>query len=96
MLKAALAADLTDKLVIATPAKKADGSLKKHVWFVRGEFKTVCQGSRLLRSAIGFGAGGTKIETHVEVYDLASNSATPFLTFSTTGGSGAEPGAIWA
>lgn len=94
MLKAALVADLTDKLVIASPARKADASLKKHVWFVRGEFKTVCQGSRLLRSAIGFGAGGTKVETHVEVYDLASNSATPFLTFSTTGGSGAEPGAI--
>jgi hypothetical protein len=48
----------------------------------------------LLRSAIGFGAGGTKVETRVEVYDLSQNSGTPFLTFSTTGGSGSEPGAI--
>jgi len=63
---------------------------------VRGEFVKVQQGSRLLRSAVGFGAGGTKLETRVEVYDLAQNSTTPFLTFSTTGGSGAEPGAILA
>ncbi len=94
MLKAALVTDLSDKLVIAMPARKADWSLKKRAWIVCGEFKTVYQGSRLLRGAIGFGAGGTKVETHVEVYDLASDSATPFLTFTTTGGSGAEPGAI--
>jgi hypothetical protein len=96
MLKAAMVADLSDKLVIAMPARKADSSLKKRAWIVRGEIKTVYQGSRFLRGAIGFGAGGTKVETHVEVYDLASDSATPFLTFSTTGGSGAEPGAVLA
>jgi len=95
-LKVAMVADLSDKLVISMPARKADWSLKKRAWIVRGEFKTVYQGSRLLRGAIGFGAGGTKVETHVEVYDLASDSATPFLTFSTTGGSGSEPGAILA
>jgi len=94
MLKAAMVADLTDKLVLAAPAKKSDWTLKKNAWIVRGEFTKVYQGSRLLRSAVGFGAGGTKIETRVQVYDLASDSATPFLTFSTTGGSGAEPGAI--
>jgi hypothetical protein len=54
------------------------------------------QGSRLLRSAVGFGVGGSKVETRVEVYDLAQNPGTPFLTFSTTGGSGSEPGAILA
>jgi len=63
---------------------------------VRGEFTAVCQGSRLLRSAIGFGAGQTTMETRVEVYNLAQDSSTPFLTFSTTGGSGSEPGAILA
>jgi len=50
----------------------------------------------LLRSTLGFGAGGTTMETRVEVYDLAQNPGTPFLTFSTTGGSGSEPGAILA
>jgi hypothetical protein len=96
MLKTAMAADLTDRLVPAVAGTKADWSRHQNAWLVRGEFTTVKQGSRLLRSAIGFGAGGTKIETRVEVYDLAQDPGTPFLTFTTTGGSGAEPGAILA
>lgn len=96
MLKTAMTADLTDRLIPAVPGTKADGSRGQNAWLVRGEFTTVYQGSRLLRSAIGFGAGGTKVETRVQVYDLAQNSGTPFLTFSTTGGSGSEPGAIMA
>jgi hypothetical protein len=94
MLKTAIAADLTDKLVPASAVGKGKQSGLKNAWLVRGEFITVKQGSRLLRSAIGFGAGGTKVETRVQVYDLLQNPDTPFLTFSTTGGSGAEPGAI--
>lgn len=96
MLKTAMAADLTDRLVPAVPGTKSDGSRHENAWLVRGEFITVQQGSRLLRSAIGFGAGGTTVETRVQIYDLAQNSGTPFLTFSTTGGSGSEPGAILA
>ena len=94
MLKTAMVADLTDKLVPAVPGTQSDGSRTRNAWLVRGEFTTVRQGSRLLRSAIGFGAGQTTVETRVEVYDLAQNPGTPFLTFSTTGGSGSEPGAI--
>jgi hypothetical protein len=96
MLKTAMATDLTNRLVPAASATKADCNCNRNVWLVRGEFTTVDQGSRLLRSAIGFGAGGTKVETRVQVYDLAQNPGTPFLTFSTTGGSGSEPGAILA
>jgi len=96
MLKTAMVADLTDRLVPAVPGTKSDGSRNKNAWLVRGEFTTVDQGSRLLRSAIGFGAGGSKVETRVQVYDLAQNPGMPFLTFSTTGGSGSEPGAILA
>jgi hypothetical protein len=96
MLKKAMAADLTDRLVVAVPGRKSDGSRHGNAWLVTGEFTRVEQGSRLLRSAIGFGAGGTKLETRVKVYDLAQDSSSPFLTFSTTGGSNAEPGAIAA
>jgi hypothetical protein len=53
----------------------------------------VKQGSRVLRSAVGLGAGGTKMEVHVEVYDLSQGIGKPFLTFNTSGGSNAEPGA---
>jgi hypothetical protein len=96
MLKTAIAADLTDRLVPAAAVGKGKQSGLKNAWLVRGEFTRVEQGSRLLRSAIGFGTGGTKLETRVEVCDLAQDSGVPFLTFSTTGGSGSEPGAILA
>ncbi len=94
MLKTAIVADLTARLVPALDASKSVVPPGSHAWLVRGQFVTVKQGSRLLRSAIGFGAGGTKVETRVQVYDLADPSAPPIMTFSTTGGSGAEPGAI--
>jgi hypothetical protein len=96
MLKTAMATDLTDKLVPATAVGRGKQSGLKNAWLVRGEFTTVKQGSRLLRGTVGFGAGGTKMETRVEVYDLAQNPGTPFLTFSTTGGSNSEPGAVLA
>ncbi|MEM6884952.1 MAG: DUF4410 domain-containing protein [Verrucomicrobiota bacterium] len=63
-------------------------------WVVGGTFTLVNQGSRALRATIGFGAGGTKVETDVYVYDIASKSPTPFRVFRTTGGSGAQPGAV--
>ena len=95
MLSTGLAKEITDRLVPAIAENKPANQREKNAWLVRGEFVTVKQGSRLLRSAIGFGAGGTKLETRVQVYD-AQNPAAPFLTFSTTGGSNAEPGAILA
>ncbi len=96
MLKTAMVADLNDRLVPAVPGRNSDWTRTRNAWLVRGQFVTVYQGSRLLRSAIGFGAGQTRVETRVEVYNLAQNPGTPFLTFSTTGGSGSEPGAILA
>ncbi len=64
------------------------------VWLIEGRFLRVDQGSRALRAFIGFGAGRTHVETEVTVYDLSVSSQTPAFTFQTTGGSGAEPGAI--
>jgi len=67
--------------------------LPKTGWLVSGEFLRVNTGSRILRAGVGLGAGGTKMETRVHVYDLAA-SAQPFLTFETTGGSNAMPGLL--
>ena len=93
MLQTGIVTDLTDRLV---PAAEMNPKVTKrgNVWILRGDFVTVNQGSRLLRGAIGFGAGGTKVETRVRVFHPGNE--TPFLTFATTGGSGAEPGAILA
>jgi hypothetical protein len=96
ILNVAMTTDLTDRLAPAVRGMKSSKTRLKNAWLIRGEFVTVKQGSRLLRGAIGFGAGGTKEETRVQVYDLAQAWDTPFLTFTTTGGSGAEPGAILA
>jgi hypothetical protein len=77
------------------PAERASsvGRLPKTGWLVAGEFLRVNTGSRILRSGVGLGAGGTKMETRVLVYDLASGTE-PFLTFETTGGSNAMPGLL--
>jgi hypothetical protein len=61
-------------------------------WLVTGDITRINEGSRILRMAIGLGAGGTKVETRVRVTNLPSSNQ-PFLSFNTTGGSGAEPGA---
>jgi len=77
------------------PARRATdvGKLPRKGWLVTGTFERVNPGSRWLRVGIGLGAGGTKMETRVAVYDLASGRK-PFLTFATTGGSNAMPGMI--
>jgi hypothetical protein len=94
MMVTGITTDLTKRLIPAVSAEKAHHPKHENAWLITGEFVRVNQGSRLLRGAIGFGAGGTKLETHIEVYDLANGGTKPFLTFSTTGGSNAEPGAL--
>lgn len=83
---------LSDHVAPAQPTGKIAG-LPKSGWLVTGEFLRVNTGSRILRSGVGLGAGGTKMETRVNVIDLASGPA-PFLTFETTGGSNAMPGLL--
>ena len=63
-------------------------------WLIEGRFDRVNQGSRMLRSVVGFGFGGTKMDTSVLVYDLSGPKPRPFLLIETTGGSNAAPGAI--
>jgi len=68
---------------------------KGNFWLVKGVYDRVNQGSRALRIGIGFGAGGTKLETRVQILDLSRKQPAPFLSMLTTGGSGMAPGA-WA
>lgn len=85
---------LVERLPVLAPARKTPASLPANGWLIRGKFVRVNQGSRALRTAVGFGAGATKMETRVEIFDLARSSNAPFLSFGTTGGSNAEPGAV--
>ena len=61
-------------------------------WLVSGEFTRIQEGSRFWRMAIGLGMGRTYRATRVAVRNLPAKNR-PFLTFDTTGGSGASPGA---
>lgn len=75
-------------------ALRRDASVTRTpAWLVTGRFLVVNQGSRALRAAVGFGAGGTKVETFVTVQDLSGPEPRVFLQFVTTGGSNAQPGA---
>ncbi len=99
-----MASDLSDDLLhslgpLGIPAHEIGDTASvqtapQAAWLIRGQFKDVVQGSRALRSLVGFGSGRTKLETDVEIYDLSLSTQAPLLTFQTTGGSGSEPGAL--
>jgi hypothetical protein len=74
-------------------------------WLVSGEFITVDQGSRALRTAIGAGAGETTLQTNVYVYDLsisktqyvyAFRTGVPDASGDTGSGSGSAPAGLSA
>ena len=64
-------------------------------WLLEGNYSRANSGNRALRMAVGFGAGGTKMETTARLSDLSSRPSREFLKLVTTGGSGMAPGA-WA
>jgi hypothetical protein len=88
-----LVSDLSRSVI---PAIRQNGSRRTRAdaWLITGAFVRVNAGSRVLRGLIGIGAGGTKMETVVRVYDLSHLSNEPVLQFETSGGSNAEPGAV--
>lgn len=92
LLQSATVERVTKKLVPAVPLAAGDIPAREEAWLVTGRYVRVNQGSRALRTVLGFGLGGTKLETEVTVYDLSGRKPRPFLTFRTTGGSGAQPG----
>jgi len=79
------------------PAVPLTGKMRpeKGAWIVEGSFLRLNQGSRLLRSIVGLGAGGTKMEarTTVSVAGLRGSRKT-IAEIETTGGSNAEPGLL--
>jgi hypothetical protein len=57
--------------------------LPDHGWLVAGEFITVFQGSRALRTLVGGGEGETTMQTNVYVYDLSISKTQYLLSFRT-------------
>lgn len=98
--QAAFAKRLVERLGknIAPATAIADGASvpRSNAWLIEGSFDRIHQGSRALRSILGWGLGGTKMECVVRVYDLQKGRKEPFAVIETTGGSNAEPGAIFS
>lgn len=92
LLVDAIASDIAKNLgpakIVSSPAQAGPNG-----WLVTGDFTRLNEGNRYLRMFIGLGAGGTKMETRVRVINLPASNP-PFLTFNTTGGSGAAFGAV--
>jgi hypothetical protein len=57
--------------------------LPDHGWLVAGQFVTIYQGSRALRTAVGLGLGETTMQTNVYVYDLDISKTQYVLAFRT-------------
>ncbi|HSI87336.1 MAG: DUF4410 domain-containing protein [Candidatus Methylacidiphilales bacterium] len=75
---------LTERLQKIAPTYKSwKDDLPDHGWMIGGEFKKVYQGSRALRTAFGFGAGETTLQTRVYVYDLSVSKTRYVLSFDT-------------
>jgi hypothetical protein len=85
-----LVADLVKLGFHASRAKRGtvarDGDL-----VVDGQFIDIDEGNRLKRIVIGFGAGGSKVNTNVQVYQGGTHNK--LLAFSTHADSGEMPGA---
>jgi len=91
---------LTERLakhVAPARAIGADDAVPRgNVWLIEGEFSRVHQGSRALRAVLGWGLGGTKMECVTRVYRMHSGKKDPLALIETTGGSNAEPGAVFS
>lgn len=85
---------VTKRLRPATAVPRGHPRKRDTAWLVTGNFVRVNQGSRVLRTVVGFGLGATKLETEVRVYDLSRPKDPPILTFVTTGGTNSQPGVV--
>lgn len=81
-----------ESALLAAGQNRGAGAHSVPTWVISGQFTRVNQGSRALRVVVGLGAGGTKMETAVQMFDPAAPGHEPALAFRTTGGSGAKPG----
>jgi hypothetical protein len=75
---------LVDRLMKLAPTESRwVDELPDHGWMVAGEFVTVDQGSRALRTFVGGGMGQTTMQTQVYVYDLSISKTQYVLSFRT-------------
>ncbi|MET0153668.1 MAG: DUF4410 domain-containing protein [Candidatus Binatia bacterium] len=72
----------------ASSGQVADGTLA-----IEGQFVTIDEGNRLRRVAIGFGAGASDVQTHVQLYLGTPTGPRLVDEFESDAGSSRKPGA---
>lgn len=60
---------------------------------IDGQFVTIDEGNTARRLIIGFGAGAAKLDTRVNIYQVANGATASLLDFTTHADSGKMPGA---
>jgi len=87
-----------NKDVLPTSVLQAGAKVPRGpVWILEGEFLRINQGSRALRAVVGWGLGGTKMESLTRVYSVEKSGRQREVgRIVTTGGSNAEPGAVFS
>jgi hypothetical protein len=91
-------AERLSKYIVPSEVLNPSAALPEgRVWIVQGRFIRLHQGSRALRSLVGFGLGKTRTDAVVEIFRPGKKGRLlPVASFSTTGGSNAEPGALFS
>ena len=69
--------------------------LPNNALLIDGSLVKVEEGSLTERLVIGLGLGASKLDTHVNVYQISNNHLKKVLDFSTHADSGRMPGAAW-
>jgi hypothetical protein len=75
-------------------AERAAGHPKNftNALLVEGQFLSIDEGNRTERMVIGFGAGRTAVEAHVQVYEVTPEGQKEIEEFQATTKSGRKPG----
>ena len=96
----AVAHDLADALVkdlqdlgFVVERRPRGTPVSGNVLIVDGQFLNVDEGNRLKRLVIGFGAGASKLDTRVQVYQVSGGTPRRVLEFETHVESAKMPGA---
>lgn len=88
-----VAADLTQKNITATCLQRGVPPTGSNVLVLDGVFTDISEGNRLRRMVIGLGAGASKLNAVVQVYQKSDGGSRELIDFSTTADSGYMPGA---
>ncbi len=78
-----------------TEVVKRGTPLPNNAILIDGQFINVEEGSRTGRLVIGLGVGASKLDAHIDVYQIANGSMKKVLDFNTHADSGKMPGAAW-